>query len=69
MCLERHLRGEARIYDFMAGGGRYKASLGVRGPDMGYYIFQRKTLMSQSLALGRRIKSAFRNSHDIRHDP
>lgn len=69
MCLERHLRGgRARIYDFMAGGGRYKASLGVRGPDMGYYIFQRKTLMSQSMALARRIKDAFRNSQNIEPD-
>ena len=43
MCIELHLREQARIYDFMAGDARYKASLGKPGPEMLYLIIQRPT--------------------------
>jgi CelD/BcsL family acetyltransferase involved in cellulose biosynthesis len=66
MCLERHIRNGDLIYDFMAGGARYKSNLGIRGPDMTYYIFQRNTLTSRSLAFGRRIKNSFQKATTFR---
>jgi CelD/BcsL family acetyltransferase involved in cellulose biosynthesis len=47
LCIETHLRGGAAIYDFMAGDNRYKASLGVPGPDMLYLIARRPTVAAR----------------------
>lgn len=44
LCIEMHRRDGTRIYDFMAGEARYKASLGKPGPDMVYALLQRPTL-------------------------
>jgi CelD/BcsL family acetyltransferase involved in cellulose biosynthesis len=44
LCIEMHRRDGTRIYDFMAGEARYKASLGKPGPDMTYALLQRPTL-------------------------
>ena len=46
LCIERHLAEGARIYDFMAGAYRYKASLGSPGPELVYLQMQRRTPMT-----------------------
>ena len=43
LCVDFHLREGARSYDFMAGEARYKASLGVPGPEMFHLLLQRPT--------------------------
>lgn len=43
LCIERHLREGAAVYDFLAGAARYKASLGRPGPDMTYWLIERPT--------------------------
>lgn len=58
VCIERHLDNGASAYDFMGGSARYKANLGIRGPDLAYHVIERKTLGSRSLALARRLKSS-----------
>ncbi len=45
LCAERHLAEGQGCYDFMAGEARYKASLGVPGPEMLYVLLQRRTTM------------------------
>lgn len=57
MCIDRHLGMGADVYDFMGGEARYKASLGIKGPDLAHYMIEPKTLRSQSLALARSLKS------------
>jgi CelD/BcsL family acetyltransferase involved in cellulose biosynthesis len=57
MCIERHLDRNSQFYDFMGGEARYKASLGVRGPDLAHHLIERKTLGSLCFALARSIKS------------
>ena len=44
LAIEAHLTEGAAIYDFMAGDNRYKSNLGKAGPDMFYFIVQRRTL-------------------------
>ncbi len=60
LCIELHLREGAAIYDFMAGAARYKASLGIPGPDMIYRVLERpsaKLRLEQALrALLRRVR-------------
>ena len=43
LCIDIHLAEGARIYDFMAGEARYKASLGEPGPEMYHLLLQRPT--------------------------
>ncbi|HEX4171726.1 MAG TPA: GNAT family N-acetyltransferase [Acetobacteraceae bacterium] len=44
LCISRHLGDGSRVYDFLAGEHRYKASLGQPGPDMIYLLIERPTL-------------------------
>ena len=48
LCIERHLAEGARLYDFMAGAYRYKASLGQPGPELVYLQLQRPTPMTRA---------------------
>lgn len=43
LTIDIHLAEGAKIYDFMAGEARYKASLGVPGPEMYHLLLQRPT--------------------------
>lgn len=43
LTIDIHLADGARIYDFMAGEARYKASLGEPGPEMYHLLLQRPT--------------------------
>jgi len=43
LCIDDHVREGDRIYDFMAGEARYKASLGQPGPEMYHLLLQRPT--------------------------
>lgn len=61
MCIDRHLGKGASAYDFMAGSARYKANLGIRGPDQAHYMIERKTLRSRGLSLARRLKDRLVN--------
>lgn len=45
LCVQRHVTEGARVYDFMAGDARYKASLGQPGPDMVYVVVHRPTTL------------------------
>lgn len=54
ICVERHLRTGASVYDFMAGETRYKANLGIPGPDLVHFIFQRPTLLRRGLSVLRK---------------
>jgi CelD/BcsL family acetyltransferase involved in cellulose biosynthesis len=60
LCIELHLCEGAAIYDFMAGAARYKASLGIPGPDLIYRVLERpsgKLRLEQALrALLRRVR-------------
>lgn len=47
LCIEQHLAGTSRVYDFMAGEARYKSNLGVPGPDMLYLLAARPTVAVQ----------------------
>lgn len=55
LCIEQHLAAGASVYDFMGGDSQYKASLGVRGPDMMHFAFQRRTLARRTEAFMRYI--------------
>jgi CelD/BcsL family acetyltransferase involved in cellulose biosynthesis len=59
LCIEQHLAAGASVYDFMGGDSQYKASLGVRGPDMLHYAFQRRTM-------ARSTEAALRHINDLR---
>lgn len=56
VCIQRHLNAGAFAYDFMGGHARYKANLGIRGPDLFHYVIERKTMRSQSLKFARYVK-------------
>jgi CelD/BcsL family acetyltransferase involved in cellulose biosynthesis len=43
LAIDSHLAEGAKIYDFMAGEARYKASLGEPGPEMYHLLLQRPT--------------------------
>ncbi len=47
LCIERHLREGASVYDFMAGETRYKSNLGQPGPEFIYLLLQRPTVMTR----------------------
>ena len=57
LCMQQHLEEGASTYDFMAGDNRYKRTFGVRGPDMAYYVFQRRTPSRVAETLLRSIKN------------
>lgn len=48
MCIENHLHADAKVYDFMEGEARYKASLGRQGPSSVYLLVQRRTWPAQA---------------------
>lgn len=54
LAVERHLRGDAAVYDFMGGANRYKTSLGQPGPDILALALRRRVpvLMLEDLARG-----------------
>jgi CelD/BcsL family acetyltransferase involved in cellulose biosynthesis len=56
LCAERHLANGMRAQDFLAGGERYKLSLGKPGPDMLWLALQRPRLRFQLESMLRRIK-------------
>jgi CelD/BcsL family acetyltransferase involved in cellulose biosynthesis len=58
LCIERHLRECARVYDFMAGDYRYKNSLGTPGTEIFHLVLQRATPMLVTERALRRLKSA-----------
>jgi CelD/BcsL family acetyltransferase involved in cellulose biosynthesis len=62
LSIEHHLRTHARIYDFMAGDARYKASLGQAGPEMAYFLLQRPTLATGIESVLRKVKGRLRHS-------
>lgn len=67
LCIERHLRGTAAVYDFLAGGERYKASLAQPGPDIAHLVLQRPLLRLRTEHAARRIKGRVnRWLHSIR---
>ncbi len=58
LAVADHLAAGRDVYDFMAGGDRYKLNLGVRGPDMVSVAFQRQTLALRAEQFGRKVKHA-----------
>jgi CelD/BcsL family acetyltransferase involved in cellulose biosynthesis len=59
LCAERHLANGMAVQDFLAGGERYKTSLGKPGPDMLWLALQRPRLRFRLEATLRRAKHAF----------
>lgn len=55
-CIERHLAGEAEVYDFMGGDERYKLSLGHPGPDIIDVAIERPRLRLRVEAALRHLK-------------
>ena len=60
LCVERHLRGGAMVYDFLAGHERYKASMGRPGPDVAHLVLQRPRLKLLAEQAARRLKARLR---------
>jgi CelD/BcsL family acetyltransferase involved in cellulose biosynthesis len=60
LCIQKHLSEGASVYDFMGGDSQYKSSLGMRGPDMMHFAFQRRTLARISEAVLRRVNDVSR---------
>jgi CelD/BcsL family acetyltransferase involved in cellulose biosynthesis len=56
LCIEKHLKEGAEIYDFLAGQARYKANLGVVGPDLFDCSLQRPSFTLQTENLLRLLK-------------
>jgi CelD/BcsL family acetyltransferase involved in cellulose biosynthesis len=56
LAIERHLAAGARIYDFMAGESRYKASLGEPGPLLLDLVVEPDDPLARWAALVRRIR-------------
>jgi protein-tyrosine-phosphatase/CelD/BcsL family acetyltransferase involved in cellulose biosynthesis/predicted ATP-grasp superfamily ATP-dependent carboligase len=56
LCIARHLQQGARLYDFLAGSERYKASLASPGPDIGHLILQRPLLKLRAESAARWLK-------------
>jgi protein-tyrosine-phosphatase/CelD/BcsL family acetyltransferase involved in cellulose biosynthesis/predicted ATP-grasp superfamily ATP-dependent carboligase len=56
LCVARHLQQGARLYDFLAGGERYKANLADPGPDIGHLILQRPLLKLRAERAARWLK-------------
>jgi protein-tyrosine-phosphatase/predicted ATP-grasp superfamily ATP-dependent carboligase/CelD/BcsL family acetyltransferase involved in cellulose biosynthesis len=57
LCIARHLQQGARLYDFLAGNERYKASLATPGPDIGYLVLQRPLLKLRAEKMARQLKN------------
>lgn len=47
LCIQRHADEGRRLYDFLAGNYRYKASLGQPGPEFVHLHVQRRTAMAR----------------------
>ena len=60
LAIEAHLKGDASVYDFMAGDDRYKQTLGARGPEIITIGFQQSDPLLTLEALARRLKASFR---------
>ncbi|HUZ73730.1 MAG TPA: GNAT family N-acetyltransferase [Stellaceae bacterium] len=60
LCIERHLRDGAGVYDFMAGDQRYKRNLGSAGPALVDLVLQRPAPMLIAEDALRRLKAALR---------
>ncbi len=60
LAIEDHLARGSRTYDFMAGENRYKASLGTRGPDIQYLLYQRPRLPARIETGLRALRRRFR---------
>jgi len=59
ICLERHLERGALVYDFMAGDSRYKANLGLPGPELSHHVFKRPSIIARSESFFRNMKKKF----------
>lgn len=57
LCIERHLKNGADVYDFMAGDNRYKSNLGIAGPDLMHHVLMRPTLKAKAELWLRDLKS------------
>jgi hypothetical protein len=57
VCIERHLQAGALIYDFMAGDSRYKANLGIPGPDLVHHVFKRPSIVARGEFFLRGVKA------------
>ena len=66
LCIDLHLREGGRVYDFMAGAARYKASLGKPGPDMVYYLLERPTLPLRIESVLRTLKHRLFGARPVR---
>lgn len=64
LCIERHLRGGAQAYDFLAGDERYKASMGQPGPSMAHVVLQRPRLKLRAEQALRQLKARLRPSKE-----
>lgn len=53
-----HLRNGKDLYDFMAGGDRYKFNLGAPGPDLVSFAIQRRNMAMRFEAMGRQFKNS-----------
>ena len=60
LCAERHLANGMAVQDFLAGGYRYKTSLGRPGPDMFWLALQRPRLRFRLESALRRLKRTLR---------
>ncbi|WP_431281324.1 GNAT family N-acetyltransferase [Humitalea sp. 24SJ18S-53] len=62
LCIQSHVNTDGKIYDFLAGGSQYKASLGHSGPDMVQYVMQRRDpkmhVWNAVRSAGRKVKAA-----------
>ncbi len=58
LCIERHRRDGARVYDFMAGDQRYKRNLGSAGPVLVDLVLQRPAPMLLAEGALRRLRAA-----------
>lgn len=60
LAIERYLSSGARIYDFMAGESRYKASLAEPGPVLVDLVVEPNDLLARLTAAARRLRDRFR---------
>jgi len=57
LAIERHLQGDATVYDFMGGTNRYKTSLGQPGPDILAVSLQRRVPVLMFEDFAQRVKA------------
>ncbi len=60
LAIERYLSAGARIYDFMAGESRYKASLAEPGPELVDLVVERDDRLAALAGWARRVRDRFR---------